>query len=258
MKCEKCGFISRKDFYRCPYCGNLNEEQLDGLRTRVNIGHDFSVRVRTIIVASVVNLFLLSIFVDWYFNFAYSITLWSFMVLFGSLTIMDIATTKKKSVITAIEKIDFFLLCTMLISCGMFRIKGVFDLNMYFPTIILPAFLLLATLISTIFLFIRRRSKVRPIWTELLLAFHLIIAIIIFTFFLINKYCIEGGASYIPFHYMQLDWSGSGPKTPLYLISEALIFACFGMSLITLINFNVVFVAYIYRKVKNLYGGERD
>jgi hypothetical protein len=57
---------------------------------------------------------------------------------------------------------------------------------------------------------------------------------------------------------MQLDWSGSGAKTPLYLLSEALIFACFGMSLITLINFNVVFVAYIYRKVKNLYGGEGD
>ena len=257
MKCEKCGFISRKDFYRCPYCGNLNEEQLDGLRTRVNLGHDFSVRVRTIIIAAIVNLFLLSIFADWYFSFKYGITLWSFIVLFGSLTIMDIATAKKKSIITAIEKLDFFILCALLLSCGFFRIKGVFDLNMYFPSIVIPAFIVLGAILSTVFLFVRRKSRVRPIWTEMLLAFHLTIAIIIFVFFLVNKYCVENATSYIPFKYMQLDWNG-GEKTTLYKISEALVFSSFGLALITLINYNIVFVAYVYRKVKNLYGGERD
>lgn len=257
MKCENCGFISTKDFYRCPYCGHIHEDQTEGLRTRVSFGHDYSVQIRTIIIALVINLFLVSIFVDWYFNFAYSITLWSFIVHFGSLTILDIATTKKKSLITAIEKVDFFLLCTLLLSCGLLRIEGVFDLRAYVPSIMIPAFLIVATIICTTFLFLRKRSKVRPIWTELLLAFHLTIAIVTFVFFLVNKYCVEAGIANAPFRFMQLDMV-AGSKTPLYTLSEILIFTSFGLSMVTLINFNIVFVAYIYRKVKNLYGGQGD
>ena len=100
MKCSKCGFISRRDFYRCPYCGHTNEEEFEGIRKRINLGHDFSAQIRTIIIVFVVNLFLLSVLLDWYFNFQYAICLWSYFVLFGSLVVMDAVSSKKGSLIT--------------------------------------------------------------------------------------------------------------------------------------------------------------
>ena len=40
--------------------------------------------------------------------------------------------------------------------------------------------------------------------------------------------------------------------------SEILIFGSFGLSLIYLVNYNIVLVGSILRKVKRIYGGERD
>ena len=257
MKCPNCGFISKKDFFRCPYCGRIHEEDKEGIRTRINFGSEYSIQIRTIIIILVINLFLASLLLDWYFDFAYSISLWSFFVLFGSLTIVDITTRKKPSLITSLEKIFFFFLAFLLLSCGMFQIRGVFDFRMYFPSIILPAYLVVSMVVSTVFFFAKEKSKLRPIWTEVLFAFYLTIAIILFVFFLVNKYCIMNGVEKIPFPYLQLD-SVNGSRTPLYTASEVLIFAGFGLSLINLINFNIILVGFIFRKVKSLYGGERD
>ena len=257
MKCANCGFISNRDFFRCPYCGHIHEEANEGIRTRINIGHDISMQVRTILIIISLNLFGVALLADWYFGFQYSLSLWAFILIFLPLTIVDIATSRRKSLIIALEKVDLFIVLTLMLACGLGRINGLFDVRPYMSTLVLPGFLLLETVVASIILFKRRNEKIRPLWTELLLIFHLIVATILFVFFLVNKYCTLNGVANPPFHYMQF---GMTPdyKPPLYIVEEILIFAAFGGCLIYLINYNVILVGYVYRKVKNIYGGEGD
>ncbi len=255
MKCSKCGFISRRDFYRCPYCGHTNEEEFEGIRKRINLGHDFSAQIRTIIIVFVVNLFLLSVLLDWYFNFQYAICLWSYFVLFGSLVVMDAVSSKKGSLITSLEKMDLFLLGYLLLACALCKIGPeeaiVFDAREYFPSLIIPGYLILTALVSTFVVFLRK-SKMRPIFTEVIFVFHFIIATILFIFLLINKY-----APTAPFEFLSFENAGSAQEA-LCLASEILIFGAFGLSVIYLVNYNIVLVGSIFRKVKRIYGGERD
>ena len=109
MKCANCGFISNRDFFRCPYCGHIHEEANEGIRTRINIGHDISMQVRTILIIISLNLFGVALLADWYFGFQYSLSLWAFILIFLPLTIVDIATSRRKSLIIALEKIDLFI-----------------------------------------------------------------------------------------------------------------------------------------------------
>ncbi len=257
MKCANCGFISNKDFFRCPYCGHIHEEENEGIRTRISIGHDISMQVRTILIIISLNLFGVALLADWYFGFQYSLSLWAFFLIFLPLTIVDIATSRRKSLIIAAEKIDLFILLFLMLACGLGRINGVFDVTPYMSTLVLPGYLFLETIMASIILFKRRNEKIRPLWTELLLVFHLIVATIVFVFFLVNKYCILNGVANPPFHYMTFGMTPEA-KTPLYIIEEILIFAAFGGCLIYLINYNVILVGYVYRKVKNIYGGEGD
>ena len=92
----------------------------------------------------------------------------------------------------------------------------------------------------------------RPIFTEVIFVFHFIIATILFIFLLVNKY-----ASTAPFKFLSFENAGSA-QGPLCLASEILIFGAFGLSFIYLVNYNIVLVGSIFRKVKRIYGGERD
>ncbi len=264
MKCSKCGFISNRDFYRCPYCGHTNEEDFEGIRTRVNLGHNFSASIRTIVIVFVVNLFVLSFLLDWYLDFKFAISLWSYFVLFGSLTVVDVCSSKKGSLISSLEKMDLFLLGYLLLACGLCAIKGVFDARAYFPALIIPGYLILTAVVSTFVIFLRK-SKMRPIFTEVIFVLHFIIALVLFVFSLVNKYNIEYQIDHvgavnlakIPFQFLLLDYKGA-ETTPLFLTSEILVFGSFGLSLIYLVNYNIVLVGSILRKVKRIYGGERD
>ena len=256
MKCSKCGFISNRDFYRCPYCGHTNEEDFEGIRTRVNLGHNFSAQVRTIVIVFVINLFLLSLLLDWYFDFNYAISLWSYFILFGSLTVVEVSSSKKGSLITSLEKMDLFLLGYLLMACGLCAIKGVFDARAFFPALIIPGYLILTAIVSTFVVFLRK-SKMRPIFTELIFIFHFVIATILFAFLLSNKYCIANGIK-APFVFLTFDGLKPGVQTALCKVSEISIFIAFGLSLIYLVNYNIVLAGSIFRKVKRIYGGERD
>ena len=255
MKCSKCGFISNRDFYRCPYCGHTNEEDFEGIRTRVNLGHNFSAQIRTIVIVFVINLFLLSILLDWYFDFKYAISLWSYFILFGSLTVVDISSSKKGSLITSLEKLDLFLIGYLLLACGLCAITGAFDAREYFPALIIPGYIILTAIVSTFVVFLRK-SKMRPIFTEVIFILHFIIAMILFIFLLVNKYCVANGVA-APFVFLTLPHAGSAQGT-LCKISEISIFVAFGLSLIYLVNYNIVLAGSILRKVKRIYGGERD
>ena len=269
MKCSKCGFISNRDFYRCPYCGHTNEEDFEGIRTRVNLGHNFSAQIRTIVIISVINLFLFSVLLDWFLDFKYAISLWSYFILFGSLTVLDVTSSKRSSLITSLEKMDLFLLGYLLLACGLCAITGVFDAREYFPALIIPFYLILTAVVSTFVVFMRK-SKMRPIFTEVVFILHFIIATILFVFLLVNKYSMnaelaraakvvgdEPNIKRIPFQFLLLG-TDFKHETPLFKISEISIFVAFGASLIYLVNYNIVLAGSIFRKVKRIYGGERD
>ena len=261
MKCSKCGFISRRDFYRCPYCGHTNEQDFEGIRTRVNFGHDFSAQVRTIIIVFVVNLFLLAVLLDWYFSFKYAITLRSYFVLFGSLTDMDVVSGKKNDTITSFEKIDIFLLGYLILCCGLCKVSGAFDARMYFPALIMPGYIIVSSLFSALLFVSRKKTKLRPIWTELLFSFRMIIGIVLFVFLLVNKH---NGGTVFPFLSFAYHEGGTlislnkELASVLTNVSEILIFVAFGASIILLVNYNILLVGSIFRKVKRIYGGERD
>lgn len=266
MKCSKCGFISRRDFYRCPYCGHTNQEDFEGIRTRINLGHDFSAQVRTIVIVAVVNLFLLAVLLDWYLSFKYAITLWSYFVLFGSLVIMDVVSSKKNDTITAFEKIDIFLLGYLILCCGLCKIDGVFDARLLFPSIVIPAYIILSTLFSGVLFLTRKKTKLRPIWTEMLFFFRMTLGIVLFVFLLVNKNCLTAHPNGI-FPYLEFNYrNATGDIVPLNVsnldalkkLSEILIFVAFGASAILLVNYNILLVGSIFRKVKRIYGGERD
>lgn len=250
MKCSNCGFVSSKDFYRCPYCGKIHESEDNVFKKSLTIGNVFVVRLQTLIYLIVGNLFGASILIDWYLNFKYGIILWAWIVLFGAILIISIIASKK-NIISIVERIDLFILMTLLLACGTCRIEGLFDVRVYIPTIAIPAFMILATFISLILAFRKNQTKIRPLWTEVLLLTHLGVSSLIFTFFLINKYWIAAGLSNPPFHFFQLAANGS---SVMYTIEEILIYSAFGFSLLYIVNYNIILIAHIFRQVKGFYG----
>lgn len=256
MKCKNCGYISSREFYRCPYCGHINEEEGDILKTRLTFGGGFSIRIRTILYGLLVNLFAVSVMVDWFLNFKYSITLWSFIICFGLLLSISIAFMKRKSVYMIAERIDFFVIITLLLATGLCRIEPYFDYRAFIVTFVLPGYMIFATFLSVLLFFLRTRSTaLRPIITELLLLFHVAIATVLFVFILLNKYSVMNGVANPPFKWM-LYGTTKEYTSVLYTIEQVLIFTAFGFTWAYLINYNLVLVGYIYRKVKNIYGGD--
>ena len=256
MKCSNCGFISSKEFYRCPYCGTIHEVKDNALQRSIKIGNIFTVRLITIIYLIVGNLFAASILIDWFLNFQYGIVLWSFILLFGPGVVISILASRKKTMISSVVKIDLFLLVVLILGCGTCRINGLFDLRIYIPTYVIPAFTILGTFLSVFLLFRRKNdSKIRPLWTEVLLFFHLTIAFILFVFFLFNKYWIMGGLSNPPFRFYQLAANGNAG---LYMLEEILVYAAFGLAALFIVNYNIILVAHVLRQVRGYYGKPRD
>ena len=256
MKCTNCGFISSKDFYRCPYCGKIHESDDNVFRKTINIGNVFSVRLTVIIYIIVFNLFGAALLTDWYLRFEYGVTLWAFIILFGVILFVLIASSKRNPIST-IEKIDLFLLLTLILACGLCRMDGLFDFRKYIPGLVIPSFMILATIVSFSLLFMKSESKIRPLWTECLLLFHVFIISLVFIFFLINKYCMEAGMANPPFHYLTFG-SSKGNITPIYRVQEILIYLAFGLTLLYIVNYNIILVGHIFRQVKGFYGKSRN
>lgn len=257
MKCQNCGYISSREFYRCPYCGHIHEEEGDILKTRLTFGGGFSIQVRTIIYGLLFNLFALSILVDWFLGFRYSISLWSFIGCFGILLLISLIFMKRKLLISVAERIDLYILLCLILACALAKIDGLFDFRQYMIALVLPSYLIFTTVVSIALLFDKRASSLRPLVTALILILHAIIATVLFVFFLVNKYCVEGGMANPPFAFLQLGMTKGNPTT-LYYIEQVLIFGAFGLSWAYLINYIIILVSFIFRKVKNIYGGSRD
>ena len=254
MKCTNCGFIMSRDYYRCPYCGTIHPSDDNVLHKTIQIGKTFVVRVQTLLYIIIFNLFIASFLVDWYFNFSYGITFWAYLLFGGIATAVTIYASKKKNIIAIAERIDFFLLFALVLACGTLRF-GAIDPRPYMVCFGIPIYMILATLLSIALLFVKSKSKIRPLWTEALLIVHLVVILVLFVFSLVNKYSIINGAEKIPFTWMNVA-GDLGSKT--YQIQEILIYVAFGFTVGYLINYNIVLFGHIFRQVKGYYGKPRS
>ncbi len=244
MKCSHCGFVSNKDFYVCPYCGETFQPDNNVLRKIINIGGIFSISVRALIYVIVLNILGLALLVDWYLEFRLGLILWTSIVAVGIIAFVSIKSNKSNP-ISRLEKIIFFVLFVLILCVPLCRIvplgasNPIFDWRQYFPTFVIPIYIISSIVILIIeFLVNGRHQKIRPIWTEGLIILLLIVASLDFIFLLVNK-------NYEGSFWMFQD---------IYPVSEILVFIAFGMSLVFAINYNIIITGHIVRKVKNAYG----
>lgn len=240
MKCDNCGYIFNGDFDKCPYCGAVQStEDKNILHNSVPLGRHNSIRVRTIYNIIFVNLFLTSFFVDWLiFNFEYRISLFSFILCFGAILMLSLFYNSV-SPISSFERVNLYIIFSLLIGCGT-ALFGNVDLRPIFGFLVIPAYLLAASIVFTVMLLIGRGKKFRPLVAEVIMIFHLLLSTAVLVLFLVgifsNKYC---GWAVIP---------------NLLIIQKIAIYGSFGLSVLLFLNFNLVLFLSIYNKVKYIYG----
>ena len=255
MRCENCGFISSKEFYRCPYCGHVHEAGRNILDKSVSLNNNFSMRIRTILYIVLFNLLGLALLVDWFLSFKYGITLFGYIIFMGIFLFLSLFS-RKSSPSSIIVRVDMYILLGLLLSWCYLNGAVFKDIVVYVPTIIIPSFIIVDTFASVIVLFFNRGNKrIRPVWFEFNLLFHFTVITVIFVFFLICKYNLD--KPNLPFYFMAFG-STFDVITPLFIVEELLIFVSFGSSLLYLINYNIILVWNIFHKVTGYYGKPRD
>ncbi len=248
MKCQHCGFISANNFYKCPYCGTVHKGENDVLNNNIKIGHLFNIRLRTLFILILANIFLASLIVDVYFSFQWCISYWTAIVIVGTYVLTSLITGKSP-IISAVEKIDIFLLFGLVLGCVAFKMGKpgayLFDFRLYFPTLIIPIFTILGSLLSFVLLLVKNDKKFRPLWTEVLLISHVAVMVVIYCLYVVGKYT---PGSWFNAHFVL-------PGT-LGMVQGILTYVALGVSIIYLINYNIVLFGHIVKEVKIQYGGE--
>ena len=240
MKCDNCGFIFNGDFDKCPYCGAVQSvEDKNILHTSVPLGRHNSVRVRTIFNVVIINLFLLTFFIDWLvFGFQYRITLFSFVICFGAILALSILYAFK-SPLSFYERADLFVILALIVASVSAQ-YGTLDLRAIFGFVVIPSYLLISSLVAIVLMVFGRGKKFRPIMTEWSMLLRLSLSIACLVIFLVailsNKYC---------------SWAIIDSVVTLQKIA---IFGSFGVSFLTFLNFNLVLFLSIFNKVKYIYG----
>ena len=256
MRCSHCGFVSNKDFYVCPYCGETYQPDKNVFRKIINIGGVFSISVRALIYIVVLNALGVALLVDWYLGFRLALILWASIDAAAIITVVSIKSYKPNP-ITSLEKIIFFVFVVLILCIPLCRVYTLgdnpiclFNLTPYFPTFVSPLYIIAAITISIFFfLFKGRDKKIRPLWTEALILFLLLVATLNFVFFLINRFH-PGFVFAFDYLYQNLPVA--------YAISEVLVFLSFGLSLVFAINYNIIVTGHIVREVKSAYGKRPD
>ena len=256
MRCSHCGFVSNKDFYVCPYCGETYQPDNNVLRKIIDIGGIFSISVRALIYILVLNALGIILLVDWYLGFRLALILWASIIAAGIITFVSIKSYKPNP-ITSLEKIIFFLFVVLILCIPLCRIftlgdsyHEVFNLTYYFPTFVIPLYIIGAIAASIIvFLTKGRTQKIRPLWTEALILLFLVVSTLNFIFLLVNKF---NGVPFKAFDTLK------AASEVAYGFAEVLVFLSFGVSLVFAINYNIIITGHIVRKVKSAYGKRPD
>jgi hypothetical protein len=240
MKCNNCGYIFNGDFDKCPYCGQVQSvEDKNLLHASVALGKHNTIRVRTILNAIFINLFLLSFLIDWLvFNFEYRISLFAYVLWFGAILIISIMY-KAKSPLTVFERIDFYIIVGLLIASGSAQFGGV-DLRAMFGFMILPSYFIVSSIVFIIMAIFGRGNKFRPVVTEWVMILHLLLSIASLVIFLVGVFSPSGCK------FALLD--------NMLTLQKAIIYGSFGLTTLLFINFNLVLILSIFNKVKYIYG----
>ena len=245
MKCEHCGFISSKEFYKCPYCGKIQPVESNILDNDIKIGTLFQIRLRTLIIVIITNLMLAAIFVDIITMFAYCVSYWSFIVLGGAYLVLSLRASKSPLIVTA-EKIDIFILVILVLGTWAIKFKiGGIPAGRFMPTIVIPTATVLGSALSFSLLFTKRNHKFRPLWTEVLLFLHLALMVTIFVLYLVAKH----GDNQVLRDYFLFDGILGGYQMVVIYLGLA-------ASVLYIINYNIVMFGHILKEVKIRYGGE--
>ena len=245
MKCSRCGFVSSRNFYRCPYCGHVHPDENNLLNFNIKIGNLFSVRLNTLILIILSNIWGVFLFADIALGFRWCISYWALLVIAG-VYVFSSFIIGKSPIITAVEKIDVFLFVGLILGIFAFKIDGLFDLRQYIPTLVIPAVTIIGTLVSLVLLFVRRNNKFHPIWTEVLIILHFVAMLVIYVLFIIGKY--TPNASFLHNFFVL---GGA-----LGVVEQILLYVALGASFLYLVNYNIALFGHILKEVKIRYGGE--
>lgn len=251
MKCGNCGFVSAKNFYKCPYCGKIYQSENDVLNNTISIGHLFTIRIRTLFLLIIANIVMTCLLVDMYSKFAWCLSYWILILVAGVYVIFS-SITGKNSAIMMVEKIDIYLLAMMVIGIFAFKIDGLFDLRQTMLSVVIPIFTIVGSALSFILLFVKSNKKFRPLWTEALLLFHVTVMGSIYLCYIFAKYLPTltewGGAKWFS------EWFFFNPN--FALAQTIIIYIALGISIVYLINYNIVLFGHIIKEVKIQYGVE--
>ena len=256
MKCQKCGFISRRNYDRCPYCGSKLEQENNRLKRTVKIGRLFEIKTKTLIYLLMVNILALAFVADYFLNFKYNLGLAVFLILVLFILIFEALQIKKSPIMFA-EKVDFWITLSLILCCFFLRVEGVFDVRKYVIAYVLPAYVLISTTILFVMLLFLGTKKIKPLWTGALIFYHLAIGLTLLIFVLVCKARFIHGynaTDIIP--YVIMCEQGSPLGLP-YLIEELLVVISFGVTTLYFFNFNFILFGHIFREVRSTYG-KRD
>ncbi|MFA5283536.1 MAG: hypothetical protein WC366_03435 [Bacilli bacterium] len=231
MKCNKCGLVYNGKVQKCPYCGNeFNKRSHNFLLHEISIGRDAEIAVKTIISIALINIFLALFIVDWFFAFRYTLTLYSFVMVFGIITILSVITNHS-SLMSAYERIDFFLLMSIVFMCLFLQRYEALILNFVFPIY------LVISSISAAFFIVITRKHIRPIRFMLSGIFHWLFSLTLFILALIPD-----------LSFMALrDYQSIGRIT---------VFSSFVLSSLLILDMAILFSVKILSQVKKRYGNQ--
>ena len=271
MKCPHCGFISRRDYDYCPYCGEKVGVERDGLRRVLHIGRFFEVKVKTLLYLLLANAFVAVFVLDLLLQFKYSIGLYFLGAVILAVIAIE-ALRVKKSIITFLEKVDFGIL-TFLILCAFFlRFDGVFDARPYIICYVIPMFIIVSTFVLFMALLLLGSKTIKPLWSDALLIYHAAIATTILVFMLVGKgiydFSIAADVNkdpgrfnlwksffFIPFSVI-IENEG-GALGVGFLIEQIVVIASVALSWLYVFDFNFILFGHIFREVRSSYG-DRD
>ena len=279
MKCPHCGFISRRDYDYCPYCGEKVGVEKDGLRRVIHIGRFFEVKVKTLLYLLLGNAFVVVFVLDLLLQFKYSIGL--YFVGAVILTVIAIEALRvKKSVLTFLEKVDFGILTFLILCAFLLRFDGVFDARPYIICYVIPAYIIVSTVALFMALLLLGSKTIKPLWSDALLIYHAAIATTIlvfmfvgegiYNFSLANPPAQPDPLNPLPPEELKYMWENFffvpfciiiGKKNhPLgtgFLIEQIVVITSVALSWLYVFDFNFILFGHIFREVRSSYG-DRD
>ena len=209
-----------------------------------------------------VNILALAFVADYFLNFKYNLGLGVFLILVLFILIFEALQIKKSAIMFA-EKVDFWITLSLILCCFFLRVEGVFDVRKYVIAYVLPAYVLISTTIIFVMLLFLGTKKIKPLWTGVLIFYHLAIGLTLLIFVLVckgiliqNEYKVTNDI----IHYVIMYEQGVDDKVTLglpYLIEELLVVISFGVTTLYFFNFNFILFGHIFREVRSTYG-KRD